>query len=167
MSMTLRSEVERLVTAHALFGMLITACGGGPGEAAPAAPPALAGSPGMDTAGSSGGSGMGGSASPAAPSGFAGISGDPSSTPDGNTPDDLTPDDITPPPMEVLEMLDPAVDWEALTVIFPTMYSAYDGVHLFQVPAHVDGATVELSGWQAIPSDSVTFDPIRRWKAAC
>jgi hypothetical protein len=91
--------------------------------------------------------------------GFAGISGKPTETPNGNTMDDIMPDDITPPPAEVLEMLDPKVDWEALTIIFPTMYSAYDGVHDFKVPAHVDGATVELSGWSAIPSDSVMFEP--------
>ena len=39
------------------------------------------------------------------------------------------------------------------------MYSAYDGMHTFAVPVRVDGATVELSDWQAIPSDAVTFDP--------
>jgi hypothetical protein len=88
-----------------------------------------------------------------------GISGGPSATRDGNTMEDLTPEDVTPPPMEVLEMLDPSVSWEELTIIFPTMYSAYEGVHLFQVPAHVDGVTVELSDWQAIPSSAASFDP--------
>jgi hypothetical protein len=60
---------------------------------------------------------------------------------------------------EVVEMLDPNVDWTALTIVYPTMYSAYDGVHTFQVPAHVDMTTVELSDWTAIPASAVTFDP--------
>lgn len=59
---------------------------------------------------------------------------------------------------EIVEMLDPDVDWTALTIVYPNMYSAYDGVHTFQVPARVDGTTVELSDWTAIPADSVTFD---------
>jgi hypothetical protein len=59
---------------------------------------------------------------------------------------------------EVMEMLDPNVDWTALTIIYPAMYSAYDGVHTFAVPARVDGATVELADWTAIPADAVTFD---------
>lgn len=62
-------------------------------------------------------------------------------------------------PMDVKEMLDPDVDWEALTLVFPVLYSAYDGTHTFQVPVHVDMATVALENWQAIPSDAVTFDP--------
>ncbi|MDD9935243.1 MAG: hypothetical protein OXT09_16650, partial [Myxococcales bacterium] len=66
--------------------------------------------------------------------------------------------DTTPPP-EVVEMLEPDTDWEALQLIFPVMYSAYDGVHLFQVPARVDGATVELGDWQAIPASAASFDP--------
>ena len=91
--------------------------------------------------------------------GFLCISGEPSSTPDGNKPEDITPEDVTPPPTEVLDMLDPSVDWEALTIIFPTMYSAHDGVHTFQVPARVDGTIISLSDWRAIPANSVTFDP--------
>jgi hypothetical protein len=63
------------------------------------------------------------------------------------------------PPMEQVEMLDKDVDWTALTLVYAPMYSAYDGMHVFQVPAHVDGTAVELSDWQAIPSDAVTFDP--------
>jgi hypothetical protein len=62
-------------------------------------------------------------------------------------------------PPEVMEMLDPDVDWTALTLVYPTLYSAYDGEHTFQVPVHVDMATVELSDWQAIPSSAVTIDP--------
>jgi hypothetical protein len=74
-------------------------------------------------------------------------------------PDDMKPDDVTPPPPEVVDMLDPDVDWEALTIVYPTMYSAYDGVHTFQVPAHVEDTNVELSGWQAIPADAAVIDP--------
>jgi hypothetical protein len=55
-------------------------------------------------------------------------------------------------------MLDPKVDWKALKLVYATMYSAYDGVHTFQVPVRVEGATVEPSGWSAIPSDAVQFD---------
>jgi len=157
--MALRRDVARLMTAGALFGSWLAGCGGS-GVEEPTSPSTAAGSsapsPGPNgTAGGNGGAGMMGSSARA---GNLGIMGMPTATPDGNTSDDLTPDDITPPPMEVLEMLDPNVEWDALTIIFPTMYSAYDGVHTFQVPAHVDGATVELSGWKAIPSDAVTFD---------
>jgi hypothetical protein len=56
-------------------------------------------------------------------------------------------------------MLDPKVDWTAMTLVYAPMYSAYDGMHTFEVPVHVDGATVDLSGWQAIPADAVTIDP--------
>src|SRR4029079_1648272 len=54
------------------------------------------------------------------------------------------------PPMDQVEMLDKDVDWTALTLVYAPMYSAYDGMHTFQVPAHVDMATVELKDWQAI-----------------
>ena len=57
------------------------------------------------------------------------------------------------------EMLDPKVDWTALKLVYATMYSAYDGVHKFQVPVHVEDTTIELSGWSAIPSNAVQFDP--------
>ena len=57
------------------------------------------------------------------------------------------------------EMLDPKVDWKALKLLYPTMYSAYDGVHKFQVPVRVEDTTIELSGWSAIPSAAVQFDP--------
>ncbi|MGD8860859.1 MAG: hypothetical protein PVI30_12685 [Myxococcales bacterium] len=57
------------------------------------------------------------------------------------------------------DTLDPSVDWDALTILYPQMYSAYDGVHTFSLPAYVSGVTTELGDWQAIPSDAVTFDP--------
>jgi hypothetical protein len=65
----------------------------------------------------------------------------------------------TPPPAAVAKMLDPKVDWTALKLVYSPMYSAYDGKHTFQVPVHVDGATVDISGWQAIPASAVSFDP--------
>ena len=58
-----------------------------------------------------------------------------------------------------MEMLDPNVDWTALTLVYDTNYSAYDGVHLFQVPIYVDGVATEVSDWSAIPSSAVSFDP--------
>jgi len=57
------------------------------------------------------------------------------------------------------EMLDPSVDWTALTLVYDKMYSAFDGVHTFQVPVHVDGVMVDLADWSAIPSSAVSFDP--------
>ena len=57
------------------------------------------------------------------------------------------------------EKLDPNVDWKALKLVYAPMYSAFDGAHTFQVPVRVDGASVELSGWKAIPKDAATFDP--------
>jgi len=157
--MTLRSDVARLVTAGALFGLWLGGCGGSSDDES-TSPSTAAGSnaPSMAANSGAGGNAGAGAAGNAGLAGRLGIMGMPTATPDGNTTDDLTPDDITPPPMEVLEMLDPNVEWDALTIIFPTMYSAYDGVHLFQVPAHVDGATVPLSGWRAIPSDAASFD---------
>lgn len=57
------------------------------------------------------------------------------------------------------EELDPNVDWEALTLIYSPLYSAYDGgAHTFQVPVRVDGAAIDVSGWQAIPSNAAKFD---------
>jgi hypothetical protein len=58
----------------------------------------------------------------------------------------------------VPEELDQSVDWTALTLVYPTAFSAFDGVHTFKVPFYVDGATIELAGWSAIPSDAVTFE---------
>jgi hypothetical protein len=76
----------------------------------------------------------------------------PPENPNGTPP----PPPTTPPP--VPEELDQSVDWTALKLIYPTAFTAFDGEHQFKVPFYVDGATVELSGWSAIPSDSVTFD---------
>ena len=61
-------------------------------------------------------------------------------------------------PSKKPEMLDPAVDWTALKIVYPVIYSAYDGVHKFHVPLHVEDTKVELSDWSAIPSDAVQFD---------
>ena len=55
--------------------------------------------------------------------------------------------------------LDPKVDWKALKLTYSPMYSAFDGVHKFQVPVHVEKTTIELSGWSAIPADAVQIDP--------
>jgi hypothetical protein len=71
---------------------------------------------------------------------------------------------VEPPP--AIEMLPEGVDWEALTVgaadsngvVHPHMYSAWNGVQTFKVPARVEGATVELSGWVAVPSSAVLFE---------
>ena len=63
-----------------------------------------------------------------------------------------------PPPPEVMEMLDPKVDWKALTIVYTNNHSAHDGQHNFVVPLHVDGAEPELSDWKAIPASAVTFD---------
>jgi hypothetical protein len=102
-------------------------------------------------AGSSSGS-VSGSGGTGTQSGMAGMTG--STTP----PPNKDPVKVPPPPA-VMEMLDPNVDWMALTLVYPSMYSAYDGEHTFQVPVHVDGATVELKDWKAIPASAVTFDP--------
>lgn len=68
------------------------------------------------------------------------------------------PPKMDPPAAAKPEMLDPKVDWKALKLHYPIVYSAFDGVHKFQVPLQVEQATVELSGWSAIPSDAVQFD---------
>jgi hypothetical protein len=72
--------------------------------------------------------------------------------PDGGRPPPHMPDP------EVMEQLDPNVDWTALQIVYPRMYSAYDGVHTFNVPVFVDGVEIELSGWSAIPASAVQFD---------
>jgi hypothetical protein len=94
--------------------------------------------------------GSGGSSSP----GSSGKGGD-TSSPAGGT----AGKPATEPPPEQVEMLDANVDWKALKLVYAPMYSAFDGEHTFQVPVHVDGASVELSGWKAIPSDAVSFEP--------
>lgn len=43
-----------------------------------------------------------------------------------------------------------------LEILFPTMYSAYDGVHDFRVPAKVEG--VKNVKWSADPSDAVDIE---------
>jgi hypothetical protein len=96
----------------------------------------------------SGGGGSGAAAGSGPSAGGAGTMSNPNGTP--------PPPPTTPPP--VPEELDKSVDWTALKLIYPTAFSAFDGEHTFKVPFYVDGATVELAGWSAIPSDSVTFD---------
>ncbi len=71
---------------------------------------------------------------------------------------------VEPPPS--VEMLPEGPDWMALTVgvadtkgmVHEHIYSAWNGVQTFKVPARVEGATVELSGWLAVPSSAVLFE---------
>lgn len=49
-------------------------------------------------------------------------------------------------------------DWNALEIVYPTMYSAYDGQHTFKVPVRVRCTSVPLSAWKAEPASAVTFD---------
>lgn len=96
-----------------------------------------------NTGGSSGGSGSGNTGGQSGSSGESGGGGDEGGS-GGSAPVD--------------EMLDPAVDWEALTLIYAPLYSAYDGTNTYQVPVRVKDAEIELAGWQAIPSTAVKFD---------
>jgi hypothetical protein len=125
----------------------------GPGGAGASGTAGTAGSAGTPAAGG----GASGQPAAAGNSGQAGGAGTPTATA-GTTAPSAGSGGTAPPP-EVMEMLDPDVDWTALPLIFPAMYSAYDGVHTFQVPVRVDGVTVELSDWQAIPASAVSFDP--------
>ncbi|MDD9939818.1 MAG: hypothetical protein OXU20_02030 [Myxococcales bacterium] len=59
-------------------------------------------------------------------------------------------------------MMDPDVDWDALEIIYSPMYSAYDGVHVFSLPAYVPGLATEPEHWQAVPADAVSFG---QWQA--
>jgi hypothetical protein len=76
----------------------------------------------------------------------------------------IPPEEVEAPPDT--ESLPEGPDWSALTVgaadstavVHEHMYSAFDGVHTFKVPARVEGATVELAGWLAIPSAAVLFE---------
>jgi hypothetical protein len=117
--------------------------------------------PSPSTAAGMNGSANGGSAATAGASGATNQPGTAGTTGGSTAPPkqpDAPPPVKVPPPPEVMEMLDPNVDWTALTLVYPRMYSAHDGEHIFQVPVHVDGATVELSDWMAIPSTAVSFD---------
>ena len=120
-----------------------TAGTGGGMQPAAAGDEAPEGDPGSAGGGDQGSAGTGGTPQAMAGSGGTGTAGSAPNVPDP----------------EIIDMLDPSVDWTALTIVYPTMYSAYDGVHTFQVPARVDGATVELSDWTALPASAVTFDP--------
>ena len=122
-----------------------TASSGGGGSTST---PASGGGGSSSTPSGGGGDDGAGAAGNAATAG----SGGPAANPNGTPP----PPPTTPPP--VPEELDKNVDWTALKLIYPTAFTAFDGEHSFKVPFYVDGATVELSGWSAIPSDSVTFD---------
>ena len=148
--------------AAAGFSLAAGACSA-PAEDDPGDDPG--GDPGTSSAGAGGASadpGAGSDPGAAAGSGAsdpgtsggatAGNSGSMPTNPNGTPP----PPPTTPPP--VPEELDKSVDWTALKLIYPTAFTAFDGEHQFKVPFYVDGATVELTGWSAIPSDSVTFD---------
>jgi hypothetical protein len=85
-------------------------------------------------------------------------------------------EDTTPPPIEELP---PCDSWDELALLFSASpscmsstnmtetaiadcskgYSAYDGEHVFQIQAQVDGLTVELEDWHAVPAEAVIFDP--------
>ena len=116
-------------------------------------------SPGA-SAGSGSGS-MGNQAGGNAPSAGGGGNGSASGSGGGAAPSrpNEMPAKPVEPPKEVMEMLDPKVDWKALTLVYTNNYSAYDGEHTFQVPIHVDGAKPELADWKAIPASAVSFDP--------
>jgi hypothetical protein len=101
---------------------------------------------GSAVSGGSGNGATGGSGSAAAGS---------MATPPNNANGTPPPPPTTPPP--VPEELDKSVDWTALKLIYPSAFTAFDGEHTFSVPFYVDGATVELAGWSAIPSSAVTF----------
>lgn len=118
--------------------------GGGSGTAAPATNSGGTGST-AGTGGTGASTGVGGTSTAAA--------GTSATQPTGGNPA------AEPIPPDVMEMLDPSVDWAALTLVYPTAYSAHDGVHLFQVPFYVDGATIELGDWSAIPASAISFDP--------
>jgi hypothetical protein len=153
----------------ALFAAVaLAACGGGTSEQPNAA------SSGNDTAGMNGGP-SGSEAGSGAPSGNAGTGTNSGTAGDegGNAGGGDNPGNDPGPAAgtgstagsggngidpEIMEMLDPDVDWTALTIIYPSMYSAFDGSHTFMVPAHVQDTEIELSGWTAIPSTAVTFD---------
>ena len=52
---------------------------------------------------------------------------------------------------------DPGANGAQLSVLFPTMYSSFDGVHSFQVPAVVDG--IKGATWSASDPSVVQLDP--------
>jgi len=160
-----------LVLAPAMFGATIAPVVGvvgvvGSSSAGCSAKESMAESePSPSTAGGAGASANAGSGPSASAGSGGGVANQPgaagtSSGGSMSTPPDKpeTPPVKVAPPPEVMEMLDPNVDWTALTLIYPSMYSAYDGEHTFQVPVHVDGATVELKDWKAIPASAVDFD---------
>jgi hypothetical protein len=127
---------------------------GGAGAGTPSAPSMGNANAGSGTTANAGGAGSGASNAPstagsASPSSMGGSG--------GSSPSNAAAGSEAAPP--ATESLDPNVDWTALTLVHPKIYSAFDGEHLFQVPVHVDGATVELAGWQAVPADAATFDP--------
>lgn len=117
---------------------------------------AVAGSGGGTGVGS--GAGAGGASNPGASgSGASGGAGTSAAAGSAAPP-------VEPPPS--IEMLPDGPDWMALTVgaadttgvVHPHMYSAWNGVQTFKVPARVEGATVELSGWLSVPSGAVLFE---------
>jgi len=143
------AEAALTLAAAVVVSSLAVGCSAKDGEEdSDPSPMTMAGAPAMANAGSG-----------AAPNNQAGGAGMRSgaTTPPANQAGAAAPTKVPPPP-EVMEMLDPNVDWTALTLVYPSMYSAFDGKHTFQVPVHVDGATVELSDWMAIPSSAVSFD---------
>lgn len=91
--------------------------------------------------------------------GQAGSSAMPSEGNDDEEPNPMDTPIREAPPEEVMEMLDANVDWTALTLVYPSLYTAYDGEHLFQVPIRIDGAEAGEGDWIAIPSSAVSFDP--------
>ncbi len=142
-----------LLTALAMIG-----CGaasddsGGTGDGAMSADPGANPGSSGDSADPGGTSGDSGDSSETNSPGDSGDSGDPGDSGSaGSTANE--------PPQEVLEQLDSSVDWSALTLVYDRMYSAYVEGHTFQVPVYVDGATIELGDWSAIPSSAVSFDP--------
>jgi hypothetical protein len=131
--------------------------GGTTGSADPSAAGATAAG-GRGSTGDGSGTGAGGAANP----GVSG-SGAPSAAGDGAAAGSVAMP-VEPPPS--IEMLPEGPDWSALTVgiadttgmVHAHMYSAWNGLQTFKLPARVEGATVELSGWLAVPSSAVLFE---------
>lgn len=153
------STLARAATAICL--LLVCGCATKqhePSEAAPGASTTAGMGPGADPGEPSPSGNDDGAAGAAQPSAGSAAPDDPAGSGGAGEPSGAAGASVEPPP-EVVEMLDANTDWTALRLIFPRMYSAHDGVHIFQVPARVDGVTVELEGWQAIPASAVSFDP--------
>jgi hypothetical protein len=154
---------KSVLSTIVVMSALAVGCGGAEDEA----PPMNAGNGGASGASGNGGSGgTGGSGGAGGTSGTSGEGGTSGTSGTGGTSGagssgmsgSMAGTGVIPGVPTKEERFPEVQDWAALDVVYDTTYSAFDGVHPFKVPYHVNESAVALGDWFSVPEGAVSFD---------